>query len=201
MTGSKLHFRSIAIGLGVAVALLAGLSALLPLPLLVLSRIDIDWNRLSVIGQSYTAGATLLSAVALIGVALSLRLQVKQNAIVQGQAVRQFQNDLLQLGMSDPLYSSLLPPDLGASHDEIRRVLYVTQWARYFEFLFLSDELPEDALAAEFRDIFEVDANRKWWETVGPGWTSRISVMGSSRRRFTQIVQEEYDRSRPPPPP
>lgn len=100
---------------------------------------------------SYAAVASLLSSAALVGVVISIRLQIEQNKRQRRQSVREMQFDLLRLTMSDPLYASSIKSAGAASDefDQVRLSLLRNQWFRYFEFAYLSNEItPEDVKLA-----------------------------------------------------
>jgi hypothetical protein len=171
------------------------------MPLLALSVIDVDWSRLSSIGQSFTAGATLISSFALVGVVASLRLQVRQFEIQQGQTIRQFQFDLLQLAMSDPLYASVVPVPLEApNRDEYRRFVYITQWIRYWEFIYIAGETSSSSAEDELVELFKIPDNRIWWDLARPTWTSGTVHMDEQRREFVRIIERAHSRSSLPTP-
>jgi uncharacterized membrane protein YqjE len=181
---------------GVSLGLTLILLIFLPVPLLFLSQLDVDWDRLSAIGQSYTAGATLLSGAALIGIVWSLRLQIRQTSILHDQAVRQFQNDLLEYAMSDPLYASVIPANLdSASEDQFRRHVFTTRWLRYYEFLYLSNEMPVTSMEVELSEFFAVPDNRTWWQMGRHRWFSKVAPISTRRREFVELVEREYIRA------
>src|SRR4051794_8727629 len=103
------HIKKLLTWAAVLAALASAFLLALLVPLILLSKVDLDWNRLSSVSQSYTAGATLISGMALLGIIWTQRLQIKQLDIVRGQATRQFQYDLLGKAMSDPVYASVIP--------------------------------------------------------------------------------------------
>jgi hypothetical protein len=188
------------LGLGLVVTAAAVLLALSPLLLLGLDlAFDVNWPRLSEIGQSYTAAATLLSAAALLGIVYSLRLQAKQTALLQGQLIRQFQFELLRLGMSDPLYAATvrLGGDAERSHDSFRQQVYVTQWFRYLQFSYLAGELPEATLEYELeREIFSSPAARAWWNRMRQTWViDAENAPNGQHRGFVETVDRAFARA------
>jgi uncharacterized membrane protein (Fun14 family) len=80
--GLRISFiRRLAVYLAVIliVAFILSLVLLSPVLLRQLGRISgIDWARLSNIGQTYGAASAVLSAIALIGISLSLLVQARQ---------------------------------------------------------------------------------------------------------------------------
>ena len=80
-----------------AVAL--GTLLLSPLILSLLGRlILIDWAEQSNIGQSFTGIGTIISAIALLAVAATMRIQATQTALTREQGNRAIQFELLKLG-------------------------------------------------------------------------------------------------------
>src|SRR4051812_15048037 len=67
----------------------------------------LPWARLGDVGQAYGAVSALVSALALLGVAVSLVIQQRQNRMVEEQAVRQRHSELVRLTLEDErfLYS------------------------------------------------------------------------------------------------
>jgi hypothetical protein len=75
-----------------------------PLLLLAIDRwVILDWPRLSEIGQAYDAASALLAGVAVVGVAISLLMQLRQIRISQVQAARMMHMELMRMLTSDPL--------------------------------------------------------------------------------------------------
>lgn len=199
----RAHVWQRSAGIAVVAGVAAGSLALSPMLLLGLdSAYDVNWTLLSEIGQSYTAAATLLSTVALLGVAYSLRLQAKQTALSQGQAIRQFQFELLRLGMSDPLYAAVLSTDagVGETHDNFRQHVYITQWFRYLQFSYLSAEMTETTLEhALERGLFSIPANRAWWINARKAWISEAEGGRDPKvDRFIATVDRAFVSATPP---
>jgi Family of unknown function (DUF6082) len=179
-TTSRLLISSAAILIIVAVLVVS------PLLLLALAKaLHLDWVQLSNIGQSYTGMSAVLSAVAILGVVVSLRLQSQQTMLLRRQTTRQFQFELLQMGMSDPLYASVmqLSSNPTSDHDSFRRHVYATQWPRYLEFVYLAGEISEADLELTLtEECFPVLNTRKWWTGVRKSW-----IIASEEPRFRQI--------------
>jgi hypothetical protein len=73
-----------------------------PLALSILDDGQRNWERLSLIGQSYGAISAVLAAAAVIGVALTLILQQRQMRESRRLAIRQFHTDLLAMAIDKP---------------------------------------------------------------------------------------------------
>jgi hypothetical protein len=159
------------------------------------SLLQLRWDRLTEIGQSYTGIAALLSGAALVGVVYSIRLQTQQISIARGQAVREMQFSLLRLAMDDPSLSIMYTSDAQADSAKYRRHVYRTQVLRYLEFAYISGELDDSRLRnALINEIFVNPEARMQWTAVRSLWLSAHPA--SSRRlhrRFLQIVDESCD--------
>jgi hypothetical protein len=186
------------IGLSFLLLLISPVILLLPAQIL-----NVNWEHLTNIGQSYTGAAAILSGAALAGVVLSIRFQIDMNALVSRRMSREMQFNLLQLAMSDDQYSSVFKitglPAL-SDHNEYRRAVFRTQWMRYLEFAYLSNEMS----IAQMQNILETEMftneeNREWWLAVRPAWMTEMS--GSvRRRRFIDAIDQSCARTAPPSP-
>lgn len=81
--------------------IVVGLVLVSPFALTPFSRFETDWQRLSEIGQAYGGISAILSAVAVIGVVVSLAIQSKSAVLDREQAMRTMHFDLLALALSD----------------------------------------------------------------------------------------------------
>lgn len=86
------------------VAVLAGLVAASPWALRLLDGSAREWNRLSMIGQTYGAASALIAVVALVGVVASLMFQAKENKSNREESARAFHTELLKMAMDDDTY-------------------------------------------------------------------------------------------------
>jgi hypothetical protein len=197
---------AIVVALYGGVTSVAALLLLSPLLIgLVGDQFDVDWARLSEIGQSYTGISALLSALALVGVAASIRLQTKQTSITLQHSVRDLQFGLLRLAMDDPLYASVLQPmpteGPSTEHNDYRRFVYITQWFRLNEFSFESGELTRRELNSILRtEMFPRPEIRQWWDRARPFWQDHAAEYNSKRyTEFLAMVESAYQDSSPDP--
>jgi hypothetical protein len=152
-------------------------------PLLLLvpgATLDVSWQELTNIGQSYTGIAAVLSAAALIGIAVSIRIQAEQSRLLSRQLTREMQFNLLYLAMGDPQYSSVFQLDtmsIVQDHDSFRKSVFRTQWLRYLEFAYLSGELLDKELRIVLeREFFSNAENRLWWSQARSTWEARAAA-------------------------
>jgi hypothetical protein len=167
-----------------------------PLLLVAVSALPLNWSRLSEIGQSYTGISAVLSAVALIGVALSFRLQSRQVDIARAQAVRDMQFGLLRLAMDDSTLASVLTTSAGTadtSFDEFRKGAYRNQWFQYFAFGYCSRDISRSNLHnALIYNFFPVEANRLWWIRVRHLWLTEAAHQSKIYREFIEVVEQAF---------
>ncbi|GIH98527.1 DUF6082 family protein [Planobispora takensis] len=184
----------------VVVGLVSGLVAISPLALSLLGDQAGDWERLSLIGQTYGAASTLLSVLALLGVAASLVLQAREAKSDREQALRMLHTDLMKMAMEDPLYRRAWGPFFDSDdHDTPREHMYVnlivSQWAMEYEL----ETITEQHLRSIAFTLFSGPAGRRYWGNVRD---LRLDSTSTRReRRFHQILDEEFAKAPEPPGP
>jgi hypothetical protein len=65
---------------------------------------NLDWGKLSNVGQTYGAVSALLAAIAIVGVALSVLLQLRETRFNRLESGRSRHHELLRMAMENPLY-------------------------------------------------------------------------------------------------
>ncbi|MBG0828960.1 hypothetical protein HS041_14390 [Planomonospora sp. ID67723] len=183
----------------VVITLVAGLVAVSPLALGLLGDQAGDWERLSLIGQTYGAASTLLSVLALVGVAVSLVLQAREAKSDREQALRMLHADLMKMAMEDPLYRRAWGPFFDSDDPDTPREhmyvnLIVSQWSMEYELRTITEE----HLRPIARTLFSGPAGRRYWTNVRE---LRITSTSTRReRRFHRILDEEFHAAHEPPP-
>jgi hypothetical protein len=151
-----------------------------------------DWARMSDVAETFGAIATLIGALTLGGVAVSLMMQARDNKLNREQTRRSFHLNLYAMAFDDPslleCWGEVVPPSY--SHDEHRQHVYVNQIVSFWSMLHKVDELPEDELRQLTAALFKRDPGRRYWHVAGP---YRRALRGSRRtREFVAIVDDEY---------
>jgi hypothetical protein len=191
-----MRLRNDRIGLFV---LLAGI-ALASLTLVILSPFalqalisihHVNWLTLSNVGQTYGAVSALLAALALVGVALSVLLQVREARHNRVDAGRTRHYELVRMVMDNPLYFQA-EAKLDISVDMRRLIAYINLRVQFWQMLWEFDELPEvelrESLAA---GIFAASAGRYYWEQFGEART-KYNAGTRRERRLHKVLDEEY---------
>ncbi|GIH77519.1 DUF6082 family protein [Planobispora longispora] len=184
----------------VVIVLVSGLVAVSPLALGALGAQADDWEHLSLIGQTYGAASTLLSVLALVGVAVSLVLQAREAKSDREQTLRMLHVDLMKMAMEDPLYRRAWGPffdseDPDAPREHMYVNLIISQWSMEYEL----GAITEDHLRSISRLLFSGPAGRRYWTNVRG---LRITSTSTRReRRFHRILEEEFHATGGTPPP
>jgi hypothetical protein len=155
----------------------------------------VDWNRLSQIGAAYGFTSAIVSALALVGVSVSLVVQNRQAKADQVQGIRTYYLELARLELDD---MALFQPvwgdtDIVDPHQQKRHV-YADLMMNYawmgFEIGTIREALLRDMLAG----MFTGEAGRHYWSRAHASW---IASSSGSRvgRRFLAIVGEEHARA------
>ncbi len=156
---------------------------------LVLSGMEIDWETVSEIGQGIGALGTVISALALLGVIRSLRLQLRQTQASEEEVVRAMRNDLMIVALENDKYLPLwgypasLPPKDMALH------AYLGMEFSYFETALRNGRLTELELEQVISNIFQLEVGRDFWRN------SRVVYLESgdaAALRLARIAERHF---------
>jgi Family of unknown function (DUF6082) len=164
----------------------------------VAARYPADWMTLSDVGQTYQAASAILSALALAAVAGSLVFQARQATGQQIQTVRGLHFQLTKMALDEPgLYLPCWRPLDAPTIDEKRQHLYENLVFSYMWMAYELTGLQETEVRSLFRQMFKGEVPQKYWKAVRAGWTpTYMGSWGKRRaRRFTRILDEEYERA------
>ncbi|SEG80718.1 hypothetical protein SAMN04489712_113138 [Thermomonospora echinospora] len=157
-----------------------------------------QWERRSLIGQTYGAASAILSVLALLGVVVTLVLQARETALAREEARRTAIADLLRMAMDDPDLDACWGPvpagqDLRTRRQQLYINMIVSEWRMSFE----TGALGPARLRAIAAEMFSGEPGRLYWESARH---RRLSTSQSRKaRRFHEILDEEYRRIHPPP--
>ena len=143
-----------------------------------------DWLFLSYVGQSYGAASAIISALALVGVSVSILLQIHENRRSRLQTVRLHQFELNRQVAEDPenLWSVIAgPTEWPAS--KIRRQAFRTSFLHYLYIGYSSGLFDEATFGVELLpDYFSSSENRERWDATREWWLAAESDRAASRR-------------------
>lgn len=172
----------LAIGFAVTATLLSPYLLQLLLPLS-----GPDLRELSDLGQAYGAASALLAAFALIAVATSVALQVREARFARRAAERDHHFRLMQLMIEHPAIRQ------GRSQNQ----LYLNLMISYWEMLYEMGEMPKSALMEYARqEVFATEAGRRFWERTRE---HRMAAAKNRRHaRFAAILDGVWEATPPP---
>jgi hypothetical protein len=150
---------------------------------------EVDWSRLSDIGQAYGAVSALLSALAL-GVIVTLqRSQVRYE---RSWLLREMHVDIIKIALDDPVYTQCWGPRMAPPGMDERLFYYVNLILNLWFYSWQHGELRDEQVRVYAASLFEGAVGREFWVWHG-GWSI---ASGSGRRRaFLQMVDREYQRA------
>src|SRR5260370_23403116 len=136
----------------------------------------IDWTGLSNIGQTYGAASAVLSAVALLGVSVSLLVQARQARTERIRITHDRHMELLHIMLESPeVYYPVLSMRKQSAIDT-KRHLFSTMFMNYASIGFRMGVFSEEDLRADMlQPAFEGETMRKWWIIARRYWRSRAA--------------------------
>jgi hypothetical protein len=182
-----------------------GLVVVSPLALSALDGGDIDWNRLSNIGETYGAVSAVVAAVALLGVAVSLVIQSREASAARKNARRAHHVELMRMAMDDPRYMECWGPYLTGSFDAESQYTYVNLVVAHWYAEYQIGEMSDALLRATAASVFASASGRHYWQHTHEFW--RDNYRGRRAKRFHTALEETYREaikkppSAPPAPP
>jgi hypothetical protein len=169
-----------------------------PLALQVIdSHSNANWVQLSNIGQTYGAVSALLSALALVGVAVSVLMQNRELRHDRWEAGRARHFDIIRMALDDPLYRQVFSiPGPQAPDNEARLVGYINMLFEYWKMMWEFGDWSETQLRACFRDVLSTSAGYSYWTKYGDG---RARLTRTKNERIFERAANEVYRDLPSP--
>jgi hypothetical protein len=161
-----------------------------PALLLLAVQIRLPWSRLGDAGQAYGAASAVLSGLALLGVAVSLVIQQRQNRMTEEQTVRQRHFELIRLTLNDLKYLNSWGFASNVDYDPAL-IGFSNLILTYWLMLWRIGHVDEDVLRSSARTFFAGQVGRDHWQQDGKTWPAAES----RDRRFVEILNEEYRRA------
>lgn len=160
---------------------------------------DAQWQRLSNVGQAYGAASAMLSVFALLGVAVSLILQSRENRAAREQARRALHFELLKMAMDDPFYLRVWGPFAPDDTDEYREHMYANLIISHWQMDWNVGTLDEKHLREVSAVFFRGEIGYRFWSNIR---AIRLKAEGGRRRhrRFFHILDQEWQAATPAEP-
>jgi hypothetical protein len=148
--------------------------------------LSIDSNYHGNMNSALSIIATMISIIALVGVAVSLSLQNRQLRASQAQTSRELHLELLRMGVDNPAAVAAIDKNTSPADVPVYSLmnLQVTTWKVAYSL----NEIERDVLAFQARRIFESGAPRRWWRIARESY--RIDTATKRNREFFAIIDE-----------
>jgi hypothetical protein len=182
-------------------ALIAGIVFLVIGPILLTifaRRAGVADATLLNITNMYQIASAIMAALALGGVAVSLRQQSIQGRLSQVLSLRTMHNDLMRYALDDPkTFAPCFGPDPGPQgYERFRRHCYVTLRFRYQYDMLYMGELSENNMRLELlTPLFSTELGRGYWSYARPFWVDENMQLRGRYSRFIAIVDDEFQKS------
>ncbi len=171
---------------------LAAFVAVSPLILRDLSRAEgLNWGQLSSVGSTFGAVSAVIASLALLAVALSIGLSIRQGKASQLQQWRTLHVELLRISLDSPELLECWGP-FGGTDDPKNRAsfiytnLIISHWQTQYEIGAIS----EVELRVISSALFQGATGQQFWHAVG---AIRKQTSTTRRaRKFHAILDEEF---------
>jgi hypothetical protein len=159
---------------------------------------QVDWNRLSNIGETYGAVSAVIAAVALLGVMISLFIQAREIKEARKNTRRALHVELMRMAMDEPGYMECWGPYLTESFTGERQYTYVNLVVAHWFSEYEVGEMSDTLLRATASSVFMSVPGRHYWQGSGTFWRDNYS--GRRARRFYRVLEETYQEAIGTPP-
>jgi hypothetical protein len=202
-TRSRISRILIIAGIAVTIAGLLGIILLSPLALSAYDRAGkVDWNQLSLIGQTYGPTSALVGGIALIGVGASLALQTREARESRLQDQRARHADLLRDAINDPELAACWGPVGLPDHDfsALKHHLYTNQILSTWQTSYKIGVISEGQLSRSATTLFSGPIGRAFWERTRTYREEQARDEDGTAMRFHAILEAAYQSAPAPTP-
>jgi hypothetical protein len=155
-----------------------------------------DWTKLGNIGQAYGGASAVLAGIALVGIAGSLIIQVRQARTERIRLVRERHHELLRVVMDNPkVYAPVMGTGTPNTVDEVRQSLFATMLMNYTLTGYEMGVITQQTLSQEILpSAFASGSFRMWWSAAEKYWTPRRD-MTRRERQFSRLLNDQYNKA------
>jgi hypothetical protein len=134
--------------------------------------------------------ATAISALALLGVAISVREQVRQTRITQMQSVKSHQLELFRVAYEYPELQAGWSRTVDRPKEEWRLRTYVNLVFGYLQMGYAIGHIPDGDVKRLLANRFRTRLGRDYW--ASSGYAFRDSATTRRAKRFYRFAEKEY---------
>jgi hypothetical protein len=136
--------------------------------------------------------STLVSSIALVGVAISLLLQARQLRANQVQVTYASQLELLKLGLDNPSIITELGMGYGGTEDLVKSI-YLNWYITHLAISFDTGIMNKPNLEGSLKGLFAVEDSRRWWADARQSY--RNDTSSRRRKAFFAIVDGQFQQA------
>lgn len=154
---------------------------------------NLNWGKLSQIGQTYGAVSAFLAALALFGVAVSVLLQLRETRFNRLEAGRTRHHELISMALENPSYFDIFgplafPPDMPV--ETRRSIAYINMYLQFQQMLWEFSDISETEIKIAASGLFSTSLGRDYWRQFGH---IRLANDNTKREReFDQTLDRIY---------
>jgi hypothetical protein len=174
---------------GLAVLILALAVVVSPFALDSFQGDEPDWQRRSVIGQTYGAISALVAALALCAIAVSVFFQWQEIRANREFARRAVHNELLKMAIDDPELRECYRID-GQDDAPSRQHLYCNLIFSFWEATYALGMLRHQEIGGLVAEMLKSQPGREFWMKARKYRLAHVD--SSQERRFRQTFDAEY---------
>ncbi|TGB14415.1 DUF6082 family protein [Streptomyces sp. MZ04] len=137
----------------------------------------------------------IISAVALLGVMVSLLYQYQQTRIAREESMRTYHRELSEMAINDPALRACWTGGSIASlsDEEARQALFANMVVSWWLSVYLIKEMTDDQAGLQLEEFFRENANREYWARNRMSWRRFTDAASSKRERvFIDIVEVKF---------
>jgi hypothetical protein len=156
---------------------------------------QLNWSRLANVGQTYEGIGSLLTIFALIGVVISLFIQLREHRASKLQILRSYHLELIKISLTDPTYGRIWTGLPNASDEELKETAFINMILWLWESRWDLGDMDEASLrAALSMELFPSEASRRFWELFGSS-RALSKTTSKHRKKFLDIIDSEYQKA------
>jgi hypothetical protein len=135
--------------------------------------------------------STLISGVALVGIAVGLLLQSRQVRVTNLQLLQVSNAELIRMAFDHP--ESVWDPNRRVPIDlaSTRQWVLANWLMQHWQFGYEIKAIPEAGLRSNLAEAFAIRVRREWWEYARSGYEAHVT--SRRQRRFVDIANAEYE--------
>jgi hypothetical protein len=125
----------------------------------------LDWVSIGNLGQAYGAVSAIATSLALVGIAATTWLQVKQSQLSAAQAARTQQFQIFNRAWDDPLLlESIVNIKDVTERQMIRQLTFINQYIMYLRMGAKSGEISYAEVTTIAAEAFSTPSGREYWK-------------------------------------